>query len=104
MASGTSVGDLVADTGKGAVLWVYVSPKSAKTYLEHVNGELIFYSAASCKDHGVNHDLIRWFSKVVGVRPIIVKGWSARKKLLLFPGVSKEKVVRALLKHVRNSG
>jgi uncharacterized protein YggU (UPF0235/DUF167 family) len=97
-----SIEGLVSDTGRGAVLWVYVSPKSAETYLEYANGELIFHSSASCKDHGVNHDLIKWFSKTVGARPVIVKGWSARKKLLLFPGVSKEKVIHALLKHVKN--
>jgi uncharacterized protein YggU (UPF0235/DUF167 family) len=98
---GTSIGDIITDTEKGAALWVYVSPKASETYLEYANGELIFHSSASCKNHGVNHDLIKWFSKTVGVRPRIVKWWSSRRKLLLFPGVSKEKVAKALLGRIR---
>jgi uncharacterized protein YggU (UPF0235/DUF167 family) len=93
--------DEVIETGRGAALWVYVIPGSARSYLEYSNGELIFHSSASCKGHGVNHDLIRWFYRVVGVRPVIVKGWSARRKMLLFPGVGRKELAGTLIKAVR---
>jgi uncharacterized protein YggU (UPF0235/DUF167 family) len=87
---------IVSETTRGAIVWVYVSPKSAESYLEYTDGELIFHSSAQCKGHGVNYDLLKWFSKVVGVRPIIIRGWSSRRKLLLFPGANRDEIIQKL--------
>jgi uncharacterized protein YggU (UPF0235/DUF167 family) len=91
---------VVSETRRGPVLWVYVSPGSSESYLEFVDGELVFHSSARCKGHGVNYDLIRWFSRAVGVRPVIARGWSSRRKMLLFPGADRDSLVERLEKAV----
>jgi uncharacterized protein YggU (UPF0235/DUF167 family) len=93
--------DLIFNTKRGAALWIYVAPGSSEDYLEYTSGELIFHSKASCKRHGVNYDLIKWFSKTVGVRPEIAKGWAARRKMLIFPSLSREELLKAIEKLIR---
>jgi uncharacterized protein YggU (UPF0235/DUF167 family) len=87
---------MMHDTPEGIVLPIYVIPGSNKSYLELKDGELIFHSSASCKRHGVNIDLLRWFRSNHLGKPFIVKGWSERKKMLLFHDVNKDGMARKL--------
>jgi uncharacterized protein YggU (UPF0235/DUF167 family) len=87
---------IIQDTAEGIILSIYVIPRSCKSYLELEEGELIFHSSASCKRHGVNIDLLKWFRSNNLGKPSIVKGWSERKKVLLFHGIHKDKMAQRL--------
>ncbi|MCE4606176.1 MAG: hypothetical protein F7B59_02460 [Desulfurococcales archaeon] len=86
------ISEFIGYTGKGCVLELYVVPHSSSDHFVVSDGELVFYSSSSCKGHGVNYGLIRWFKRSIGVEPVIVRGWSSRSKILLFPGLRREEL------------
>ncbi|MCE4614542.1 MAG: hypothetical protein F7B60_03325 [Desulfurococcales archaeon] len=92
------------DTKDGVGLTLYVMPKSNRSYLEFKEGEILFHSSASCKNHGVNRDLLKWLSRNIGSKPVIIKGWSDRRKILSFNGIGKEKLITSLVKVLKRAG
>jgi uncharacterized protein YggU (UPF0235/DUF167 family) len=69
---------------------LYVIPGAKTSYLALRDNEILFYSSASCKRHGVNMDLVRYLTRHIGYKPVIARGWSARKKVVVFKGVEKQ--------------
>jgi uncharacterized protein YggU (UPF0235/DUF167 family) len=93
---------IVFNTKEGIVVSLYVIPGSKTSFLEFKQGELLYHSSASCKNHGVNIDLIRYLSKNIGGKPVIVKGWSTRKKLVVFHGINRDQFIVKMEKLINN--
>ncbi|MCD6324436.1 MAG: hypothetical protein J7L55_04950 [Desulfurococcales archaeon] len=87
-----SVKELIRCSGGKCFFQVYVIPKAQETFLELRDGELVFNSSASCKRHGVNSDLMRFFRNVFSGGVEMVRGVRERMKTLTVEGLSHEEV------------
>ncbi len=62
-------------------------------------GEAVLVDVDEPPERGkANAALIKLMRKAVGVRPEIVSGHRSREKVLEFPGLSEDEVLKALLK------
>lgn len=93
--------DVIEETSEGLLITIHVKPSSKKTLLTHEYGELVFYTREPPVKGKANRSLIKYLAKTLGAPQsaiLIVRGEKSRDKVVLVRGLSKEEVVRRLVR------
>ena len=89
----------IKETKEGTLLFIHVQPKAKKNAIEGVDewrGRLKVKVKAPPVEGKANKEVVKFFSKLLGVKVAIVRGESAREKDLLVKGLSAEGVRKKL--------
>ncbi len=87
------------ETKEGTVLLIYVQPKAKKNEIEGIDewrGRLKVKIKAPPVEGKANRELVKFFSKLLGVEVKIVKGETSREKDLLIKGLKVGEVKKRL--------
>ncbi|WP_461863188.1 DUF167 family protein [Thermococcus sp.] len=89
----------IKEAKDGVLLLIHVQPKAKKNAIEGVDewrGRLKVKVKAPPVEGKANKEVVKFFSKLLGVKVAIVRGESAREKDLLVKGLSAEGVKKKL--------
>ena len=87
----------VKDTKDGAILEVFVKPKSSKFEVLLEGGEVVVQCTEEPVKGKVNKELLKALSKFFHTTVKLVSGAASKQKLLLLKGIEKSEVERLLL-------
>jgi uncharacterized protein (TIGR00251 family) len=87
----------VKDTKDGAILEVFVKPKSPKFEVLLEGGEVVVQCTEEPVKGKVNKELLKALSKFFHTTVKLVSGAASKQKLLLLKGIEKSEVERLLL-------
>ncbi|WP_297420910.1 DUF167 domain-containing protein [Thermococcus sp.] len=91
--------EVLKETKEGTLLLVYVQPNAKKDTVEGVDewrGRLKVKIKAPPVEGKANKEVVKFFSKLLGVEVEIVNGETSREKDLLIKGMSPEEVRKKL--------
>lgn len=83
-------------TKDGATLTVFVKPNSSKFKIELDGDEVVVYSTEEPVKGKVNKEIMKQTGKLFGFQAEIISGLTSKQKVLLFRGVTKAQVEKAL--------
>jgi uncharacterized protein (TIGR00251 family) len=87
----------VKETKDGAILEVFVKPKSQKFEVLLEGGEVVVQCTEEPVKGKVNKELLKALSKFFHTNVKLVSGAASKQKLLLLKGIEKSEVERLLL-------
>jgi uncharacterized protein (TIGR00251 family) len=90
----------IKDTKDGAVIKVFVKPKSAKFEVTLEGDEVVVRCTEEPVKNKVNKELLKALSKFFHTNVELISGATSRQKRLLLQGVEKGEVERLLRKTV----
>ena len=86
----------ISETKDGVIITIYVKPNSPKFKIELEGEEIVVHSSEEPQKGKVNKEILKEFSKLLGVKVKLASGATSRQKILFAEDLEKRQAEQLL--------